>query len=48
VRDAVRSRKGNEYRIYEPTLAEYSSLSPRVVTPVSALYVLGKAWLIEL
>ena len=48
VRDVVRSRKGNEYRIYEPTLAEYSSLSPRVVTPVSALYILHRAWLIEL
>ena len=48
VRDLVRSGKGNEYRIYEPTLAEYSSLSPRVVTPVSDLCVLGRTWLIEL
>jgi hypothetical protein len=30
----VRSSKGYEYRVYEPTLAEYVRLTPRLVTPV--------------
>jgi tRNA (adenine57-N1/adenine58-N1)-methyltransferase len=36
-RDTVRSPKGSSYRIYKPTLADYVTLSPRKVTPVSAL-----------
>lgn len=34
LRDVVTSKRGREYRIQEPTLAEYTTLSPRVVTPV--------------
>ena len=35
LRQMVRTKKGKEYRIYEPTLAEYTNLTPRLVTPVS-------------
>jgi tRNA (adenine57-N1/adenine58-N1)-methyltransferase len=34
VRDLVQTAKGVEYRIHEPTLADYTDLSPRLVTPV--------------
>ena len=34
-RDLVSSRKRINYRITWPTLAEYTDLSPRIVTPVS-------------
>ncbi len=34
VRDVVYTSKGVAYRIYQPTLAEYVTLSPRMVTPV--------------
>lgn len=37
VRDLVSSKKRVNYRISEPTLAEYTDLSPRLVTPVSSL-----------
>jgi hypothetical protein len=37
IRDLVRSKKGTDYRIYEPTLAEYTNLSSRLVTPVRIL-----------
>lgn len=33
-RQIVRSSKGFEYRVHEPTLAEYVRLTPRLVTPV--------------
>lgn len=33
-RQIVRSSKGYEYRVYEPTLAEYVRLTPRLVTPL--------------
>lgn len=33
-RQMVTSSKGFSYRIYEPTLAEYVRLTPRLVTPV--------------
>lgn len=36
-RDTVKTRKRVEYRILEPTLAEYTDGSPRLVTPVSLL-----------
>lgn len=36
-RQIVRSSKGYEYRVYEPTLAEYVRLTPRLVTPVRPL-----------
>ena len=36
-RQIVRSSKGYEYRVYEPTLAEYVRLTPRIVTPVRLL-----------
>jgi tRNA (adenine57-N1/adenine58-N1)-methyltransferase catalytic subunit len=35
IRDLVSSKKRINYRISEPTLAEYTDLSPRLVTPVS-------------
>jgi len=36
VRDIVSSKvKGVEYRIHEPSLAQYTNLTPRLVTPVS-------------
>jgi tRNA (adenine57-N1/adenine58-N1)-methyltransferase catalytic subunit len=35
IRDLVSSRKRTTYRIQEPTLDEYTDLSPRIVTPVS-------------
>ena len=33
-RSYVRSSKGISFRVYEPTLAEYVKLTPRLVTPV--------------
>lgn len=36
-RQIVRSSKGFEYRVHEPTLAEYVRLTPRLVTPVRLL-----------
>ncbi|KAF2205908.1 S-adenosyl-L-methionine-dependent methyltransferase [Delitschia confertaspora ATCC 74209] len=33
-RQVIRTSKGHDYRIHEPTLAEYVRLSPRLVTPV--------------
>ena len=33
-RDTVKSSKGHEIRAYLPSLAEYTTLTPRVVTPV--------------
>lgn len=33
-RQIVRSSKGSEFRVHEPTLAEYVRLTPRLVTPV--------------
>ncbi|KAF1841667.1 S-adenosyl-L-methionine-dependent methyltransferase [Cucurbitaria berberidis CBS 394.84] len=33
-RQTVRSSKGPEFRIHEPTLAEYVRLTPRLVTPI--------------
>ncbi|KAF2997414.1 hypothetical protein E8E13_005577 [Curvularia kusanoi] len=33
-RQIVRSSKGFEYRVHEPTLAEYVRLTPRLVTPL--------------
>lgn len=35
VRDIVTTPKGARFRIHEPTLAEYVSSTPRIVTPVS-------------
>lgn len=35
IRDVVRSKRGEEYRIHKPTLGEYVALCPRIVTPVS-------------
>jgi tRNA (adenine57-N1/adenine58-N1)-methyltransferase catalytic subunit len=35
VRDLVKTTKGHEYRIHEPTLSEYVRYTPRSVTPVS-------------
>lgn len=34
-RDTVRSTTGRDVRVYLPTLAEYVTLTPRRVTPVS-------------
>ena len=34
VRDTIRTGKGFEYRIHEPSLGEYTDLSPRLVTPI--------------
>lgn len=34
IRDRVASKKGVAYRIQQPSLAEYVTLSPRIVTPV--------------
>ncbi|KAI9692187.1 MAG: hypothetical protein M1822_006417 [Bathelium mastoideum] len=34
VRDVIRSHTQNDFRIHEPTLAEYVSLTPRIVTPI--------------
>ncbi|KAF2814523.1 uncharacterized protein BDZ99DRAFT_485228 [Mytilinidion resinicola] len=33
-RDIVLAKTGHEFRVYEPTLAEYVRLTPRVVTPI--------------
>jgi hypothetical protein len=35
IRDLVVSKKRIQYRIFQPTLSEYTDLSPRIVTPVS-------------
>ncbi|CAG8961508.1 hypothetical protein HYFRA_00013859 [Hymenoscyphus fraxineus] len=34
LRETVRSRRGLDYRLLRPTLAEYTDLSPRLVTPI--------------
>jgi len=34
IRDVVYTTKGVGYRVYQPTLAEHVTLSPRMVTPV--------------
>jgi tRNA (adenine57-N1/adenine58-N1)-methyltransferase len=44
VRDVVAASKGALYRIHQPSLAEYVTLSPRIVTPVSRIL----SWLAEL
>lgn len=36
-RQIVQSSKGSEFRVHEPTLAEYVRLTPRLVTPVRLL-----------
>ena len=36
-RDIVKSNRGADLRAYLPTLAEYVTLTPRIVTPVSPL-----------
>jgi tRNA (adenine57-N1/adenine58-N1)-methyltransferase len=36
-RQIVQSSKGFQYRVHEPTLAEYVRLTPRLVTPVRLL-----------
>jgi tRNA A58 N-methylase Trm61 len=38
-RDTVTTPKKVSYRIYKPSLADYVLLSPRKVTPVSALHL---------
>jgi tRNA (adenine57-N1/adenine58-N1)-methyltransferase len=44
IRDVVYTNKGVGYRIHQPTLAEYVTLSPRMVTPVrTSIHHLG-AW----
>ena len=35
IRDVVYTSKGVAYRIYQPTLAQYVTLCPRMATPVS-------------
>lgn len=39
-RDWVTSTKGQKYMLQDPTLAEYTSCSERVVTPVGIVYYL--------
>lgn len=34
VRDLVRAKNGVDYRIYRPTIGEYTDNSPRIVTPI--------------
>ncbi|KAI9656572.1 MAG: hypothetical protein M1821_004779 [Bathelium mastoideum] len=34
VRDVITSHTQNDFRIHEPTLAEYVNLTPRIVTPI--------------
>ncbi|KAI6246504.1 tRNA (adenine(58)-N(1))-methyltransferase TrmI [Erysiphe necator] len=34
VRDLVRAKSGVDYRIYRPTIGEYTDNSPRIVTPI--------------
>ncbi|CAG8978531.1 hypothetical protein HYALB_00010075 [Hymenoscyphus albidus] len=34
LRETVRSRRGLDYRLLRPSLAEYTDLSPRLVTPI--------------
>ncbi|OCL04167.1 S-adenosyl-L-methionine-dependent methyltransferase [Glonium stellatum] len=34
VRDIIKTKKGHEYRIHEPTLSEYVRYTPRSVTPI--------------
>ena len=43
VRDPITSLKGTEYRVYEPSLAEYVSLTPRIVTPVREPF--SRSWI---
>lgn len=40
IRDVVPTNKRVEYRIHRPTLAEYVTLCPRIVTPVRILIML--------
>ena len=37
-RDLVKSSRGKGLRVNLPTLAEYITMTPRIVTPVSLLY----------
>ena len=39
VRDLVATNRGTEYRILQPSLAEYVDLSPRIVTPVGEIHL---------
>lgn len=41
IRDVVRSRKGEEYQVLDPTLDEYVRFSSRVVTPVRVSFSEG-------
>ncbi|RDL41101.1 uncharacterized protein BP5553_01080 [Venustampulla echinocandica] len=34
LRDVVKTRKGKEYRVYQPSLGQYTDFTPRLVTPV--------------
>ncbi|POS88320.1 hypothetical protein EPUL_000621 [Erysiphe pulchra] len=34
IRDLVRAKNGVDYRIYRPTIGEYTDNSPRIVTPI--------------
>jgi tRNA (adenine57-N1/adenine58-N1)-methyltransferase len=43
IRDVVKTRKGVSYRILEPTLAEYTDNSPRMVTPVRLSLLVDEA-----
>jgi hypothetical protein len=47
VRDIVSTSNGSEFRIMEPTLADYVCLTPRQVTPVRT-YLIGKAHTLQL
>ena len=40
VRDKISTHLKTELRLLEPTLAEYASLTPRIVTPVGELFCL--------
>lgn len=37
-RDLVRSSRGADLRVYLPTLAEYVTMTPRIVTPVGLFH----------
>ena len=37
-RDSVRSSRGADLRVYFPTLAEYVTMTPRIVTPVGWIH----------
>lgn len=37
IQDFVKSTKGVPFRVYQPTLEEYVTMTPRKVTPVSQL-----------